>query len=108
VLAAADTFVVEALLKHLFGLEQVAAVNYHRGLKKGFNAFKIRVAEFVPLGYDHQGIGTPENIVGLFPIGDSVAKRLVRLFHRLRVVSPDGCTCGQQILDQHDRRGFGA
>jgi len=33
---AADTFVVEALLKHLFGLEQVAAVNYHRGFQQGY------------------------------------------------------------------------
>ena len=84
------------------------AVNYHRGLKKGFNAFQIRVAEFVPLGYDHQGIGTLENIVGLFPIGDSVAEKLVRLLHGLRVVSPDGCAGSQLILGRYDRRGFGA
>ncbi len=61
----------EALVGHALGVEQVTAVEYHRGLEPLLDQVEVRCLEGLPFGADDQRVG-PGNTDSGVPISISL------------------------------------
>src|ERR1700676_3718120 len=85
-LLAADTSIGEAKAAHDRGVVDVATVNHH-GFPHGLlDSSKVQVTEFVPLRYDHHGVGAVCHLVRTVHVLD-IRQDAPRSLHGCRIVS---------------------
>src|SRR2546430_768229 len=86
----ADPAVDEAVLAHDGGVENIAAIHYHRPSHHALQMVHVEPAEFVPLRDDKQRVRTIGNGVGIVAVTDAVHGSLEN-WHRLRIVGANPC-----------------